>query len=411
MKNLSFISVLMSVYNTEKYLKEAIESILTQTYENFEFLIIDDGSTDKSRKIIDSFCDKRIRVLTNPKNMGLVYSLNLGLKTANGEYIFRMDADDVALPDRLAMQMAFMKRNGLDLCGGWVETISENPQVWEYPETKEEIKSALLFNSPFAHPAVAFKKKVFIDYNLFYDENYVKAEDYELWSRAVLRCECMNMKRVLLQYRIHDNQTGHKYHAEQFKSSQKIRKMMLKQLGISPTSKELDMHAKLSLNCRDMDKKKMMAWFWKLTYSNAKKMHIDSQYFNLFMYKKFEHILNEKHTREIIILMLETAQKAAVLNIRRYVLLGYGELGQRFYFLLKGLLQCVGIVDNFKTKQQVDDLTITSQEDIFIVSNVIYINTILNEKAANAVLSSLNFSAKQNHNFVTPNKIMKNINE
>jgi glycosyltransferase involved in cell wall biosynthesis len=126
------VSVVMSVYNGEKYLCEAIDSILNQTFENFEFLIVNDGSTDRTLEILQSYRDPRIKVINNERNIGLTASLNKGLKIAKGEYVARMDADDVSFPHRLEQQKAFLDRNPrVAMVGSWAEVIDESGKTQE----------------------------------------------------------------------------------------------------------------------------------------------------------------------------------------------------------------------------------------------------------------------------------------
>lgn len=201
-----FVSVVMSVYNGEKYLAKAIESILNQTYKNFEFIIIDDGSTDKSLEIIEKYqnLDARIILITR-ENKGLVASLNEGIQKAKGEYIARMDADDICLPNRIEEQLEYMKNNQLDLCGSWVQTFDEKNKlsIWQFPENHNDIVFRSFFICSFAHPSVIIKSTVFE--KLRY-ENEV-AEDYRLWCDILSNgYKAGNIPKVLLKYRLHDNQ-------------------------------------------------------------------------------------------------------------------------------------------------------------------------------------------------------------
>jgi glycosyltransferase involved in cell wall biosynthesis len=146
----SRITVLMPVYNGEKYLREAIDSIFNQTFTDFEFLIVDDGSTDNSVEIINSYQNSRINLVKNDKNEGLVYTLNRGLSLAKGEYIARMDCDDISLPERLKKQIDFLDSNSeIAVVGTWIKVINEKeePQTtWQYPLKPLEIQWNLYFS-------------------------------------------------------------------------------------------------------------------------------------------------------------------------------------------------------------------------------------------------------------------------
>jgi glycosyltransferase involved in cell wall biosynthesis len=198
------ISVVMSVYNCEKYIKEAIYSILNQNFGDFEFIIINDGSTDKTREIIEEYKDERIKVINN-KNKGLTKSLNEGIELAKGEYIARMDADDISLRERFEKQVEFLDFNtDIYMCGTWAEFIDENGvflKDFKRPITDKEIKKELLFHNPFIHSSVMIRKSVFDKVGL-YNESFRYAQDYELWTRVVAKLKTANLPEALLKYRV-----------------------------------------------------------------------------------------------------------------------------------------------------------------------------------------------------------------
>lgn len=200
------ISVILPVYNGADYLEDAIKSIITQTFQDFELILINDGSTDDSMSIIKKYKakDKRIRVI-NRKNKGLVYSLNEGIFQAKGEFIARMDADDICLPTRLEDQLNYMQAHNLDLCGSWIQPFTENRILpfRKYPEKHEDITISMIFFNCFAHPSMIIRNKVFskLKYN---DE---AAEDYQLWCNAIIEgFHVGNIPKVLLKYRVHSKQ-------------------------------------------------------------------------------------------------------------------------------------------------------------------------------------------------------------
>ena len=203
-----YVTVLMSVYNGEKYLKEAIDSILNQTFEDFEFLMIDDGSTDQSLKILRSYKDPRLRIVQNEKNIGLIKSLNKGLKLAQGKYIARMDADDISLPERLEKQVTFMDVSPkIGVCGTWLQAFGEIKRtVVKSPLNHEDIIARMFCDNSIWHPTVIFRKDIIDRYHLFYDENAQGCEDYKLWVEMTKVTILANLPEVLLLYRIHDSQ-------------------------------------------------------------------------------------------------------------------------------------------------------------------------------------------------------------
>ena len=243
----SKVTVLMPVYNGEKYLREAIESILNQTFANFEFLIINDGSTDNSADIIKSYDDKRIRYINNGENLQLIAALNKGLDLAQCEYIARMDCDDISLPQRLEKQVNFLDENKrVGICGSWIERFGETePDIFKYPEDYELIKCNLFFFSTFAHPSIMLRKDFLRMYNLYYDSNYRHAEDFELLQRCSFLFEIRNIPEVLLKYRIHSSSIIKSNLAEHRETLMKIDKKSLSLLGIEADEETLKLHQAL----------------------------------------------------------------------------------------------------------------------------------------------------------------------
>ena len=201
------ISVIMPVYNSENFVAEAIESILNQSYINFEFLIFDDFSTDKSIEIIASFKDKRIKLFENLEHKGLVALLNQGLQIAKGDFIARMDADDISHPDRFISQIkAFKDDKNLGVCGTIFTIFGDNNIQVNLPENQKEIFGALLMGSCIGHPTVMFRKKIILECNVIYDQSYYTAEDYELWTRLIFTTKFRNLQQSLLKYRVQEKQ-------------------------------------------------------------------------------------------------------------------------------------------------------------------------------------------------------------
>lgn len=236
------VTVLMPVYNAEKYLKEAIDSILLQSFTDFEFIIINDGSTDNSKNIILSYNDKRIKYFENENNIKLIATLNRGLELANGKYIARMDADDISLPERLEKQVVFMDKNqDIGLCGTWIQMMGTNELV-DYPEDNEMIKIHLMRYSSIGHATVMMRKDYFIKNSLYYDGNYIHAEDYELWSRCIQYFPMANIPEILYYVRIHMGRITVVYRDIQVKNGNVVRLNQLNNLGIDPTPEEAEIH-------------------------------------------------------------------------------------------------------------------------------------------------------------------------
>jgi glycosyltransferase involved in cell wall biosynthesis len=203
------VSVVMSVFNGEPYLHEALESILNQTFRDFEFIIINDGSTDGSATVLESYrkSDSRLRVY-HQENRGVGESLNRGCGLAQGKYIARMDADDIATSGRLMRQVEFMEGHPeVDVVGGAVEFIDATGKslaITRYPETDHEIKTSFSRQNPLVHPTVLFRRDVFLALGGY--RAVFKAEDYDLWLRIAERGQLANLGEVVLKYRIHPDQ-------------------------------------------------------------------------------------------------------------------------------------------------------------------------------------------------------------
>lgn len=237
------VSVIMPVYNGEKYLKESIESILNQTFSDFEFIIIDDCSTDRSLKIIEEYNDSRIKLIRNEKNIGTTRSLNFGIGVAVGKYIARMDCDDVSMPERFEKQVLFLQKNrDIGVCGSWVETIGDVVgEVWKYPVSSEEIKAYLLFASCIVHPSVMIRKESLG--SLRYDDDFTNAQDYELWTRMTDSTIMSNFPEVLLKYRVNKKSQSN---PSKKVFANRIREKLLSVKFLGITRSEIEMHNKIS---------------------------------------------------------------------------------------------------------------------------------------------------------------------
>jgi len=231
MKDTIALSVLMPVYNAERFLREAIDSILGQTYFNFEFLILNDGSTDSSSAIIDSYTDPRIKVVHAPKNQGLVRTLNKGIDQCSGRYIVRMDADDISAPDRLEKQYRFMEENpDIGVCGTsfWILNPDGTHRLHEHPVSHKDIVFSFFSKGcVIGHPTVILRKSVLLESQLRYDTRFELAEDYALWSRLARVTKFANLAEPLLSYRLHENQITKVYSKEQIGLTEKIRHSFL----------------------------------------------------------------------------------------------------------------------------------------------------------------------------------------
>jgi glycosyltransferase involved in cell wall biosynthesis len=206
------VSVVMSVFNAEPYLREAIDSILNQTFTDFELIIVDDGSTDGSSGVLKSSVqeDKRIHLMSNASNLGLIAALNKGIRLAKGEYIARQDADDASMRRRLERQVAFLDKNpDIGVVGTWMVSLQENghKSVYKTPLTDALIRWSLLFHSPMAHASVMMRRSLFLG-GVAYNEKMRHAEDYDLWCQLSRKTRFQNLSECLYLRRKHKNRVS-----------------------------------------------------------------------------------------------------------------------------------------------------------------------------------------------------------
>ena len=214
----------MPVYNCEKYIAEAIESVLHQTFSDFEFIIINDGSTDSTERIVRSYANKddRIIFINNAKNSGVTDALNQGLDLCRGEYIARMDGDDISLPQRFEKQVEYMdKHPDCGVLGTWFQIFDGQNVPIYYPT---QIKAFdLLCGICVCHPTVMLRKSVMDRYGFKYNQEYKHAEDFALWSKMVFVTEIHNLPKVLLYYRWTDQNVSMVHMQEQRAKTESIK--------------------------------------------------------------------------------------------------------------------------------------------------------------------------------------------
>lgn len=214
MRDKPLVSVVMSVFNKDRYLHKAIESILGQTFRDFEFIIVNDASSDKTLPIIRSYMrkDKRIRLINNDHNLKIAHSLNIGISNALADLIARMDADDIALPQRLENQYLFLKKHpAVAIVGTNILIIDENEkEIWKrgYPTRSRDIKKIMFRYSPFAHPTVMFRKKIFQEFG-GYDPRMIPCEDIDFWFKIGAKYNFGNIPKTLLKYTLSSASGSH----------------------------------------------------------------------------------------------------------------------------------------------------------------------------------------------------------
>lgn len=227
-----FVSVIMPAYNAEKYIAEAIDSILNQTYKNFELIILDDASTDNTWKIIEDYAskDKRIISIRNEKNLYIAGNRNKGISIAKGTYIVWQDADDVSYPTRIKKLVQFMEDSvRVGICGSYIQSFNERGDldVRRYATDDRTLRAHIFMFSPVAQPAAIIRSDIFSKVGEF-DESYPPAEDIDMSFRIGEFYDFANLPEILLKYREHPDSATHTKLKKQLESTLKVRKLYMK---------------------------------------------------------------------------------------------------------------------------------------------------------------------------------------
>lgn len=231
------VTVSMPAFNSERYIAEAIESILAQNYKNFELIIVDDGSTDQTREIVERYSDPRIVKIFSDQNRGLITTRNLIASIAKGKYLALLDADDRAFPERLQLQVDFLESNAADICGADHWTLNQaNGEMKRSKQrhTDSDIRALLSICSPLCNPAIMGRLEIFKQFP--YKSSYMHAEDYCLWAEIALAgYRFANIERKLIVYRLHSTQTSVNYLQAARNVFSEAQARYLKTLGIPDT--------------------------------------------------------------------------------------------------------------------------------------------------------------------------------
>lgn len=286
------ISVLMPAYNAEKYIKEAVDSILTQTFSDFEFIIIDDGSTDRTAEIVNGYSDNRIRFCPNEKNMGVAATLNRGLGLARGEYIARMDADDISKAERFSKQVGYLDAHAdVAVCGTSVEVFCDGAVIGtRFPSTEpEKLKEDLFFSCGIAHPSVMMRKATILEIG-GYDTAFNGMEDYELWCRVAEKNKIAVLPEILFRYRIHRGQVTQNPSPKYKEQMRELKRRQTEQLGIVTTSEEFSAYTAYCMGIIGTSYSEIAAlgrFFEKADIGNER----NKVYHREFLYSDFKSVL------------------------------------------------------------------------------------------------------------------------
>ena len=323
------ISVVMPVYNAEQYLIEAIDSILSQTFIDFEFIIVNDGSTDSSSEIIDAYVKNDSRVIhVKNENQGISLSLNHGINIAKGEYIARMDADDISLSNRFDEQVKFMDNNpDVGICGTWVDLFGDiiKGQSICHPTDNEKLKVRLFFSVCFVHPSVMIRKKLLIENDIIYDSSFSSGQDYKLWFDLKNLTKYANIPLILLRYRVTKNSVSNVANSNKsdirYNLISSVFILMLKELNVDISEHESRRHFQLGLNSRlrvaDFDLDSLGSYLINILRKNIENQLYQNLYLTSF--------LSEKYAYAVIFKALSRK--------------GFSFKGVSFYLFFKGSLQ------------------------------------------------------------------------
>jgi len=272
--NPPLVSVFMAVYNTAGYLRQAIDSILLQTYTNFELIIVNDGSSDDSHNIISSYTDPRIVYIRNEVNRGIVASRNIGLNRVRGNYLAVLDSDDIAVPERLEKQVAFMEANpDYGLCGTHftiIDASGKKINKTRFPQKDQDIRAYLYLGNCFCHSSTMVRTELAKKFR--YSEDNILGEDYQLFIDVAGISKLANLPFMGCYYRLHSTNVSTQMNSQMYSSIRRINRQNLIKLGISFTDKQLDVHSQfLIFNAEYFENEdhfhELENWVKKLVYT------------------------------------------------------------------------------------------------------------------------------------------------
>lgn len=289
------VSVVISTYNDETYIKEAVDSILNQTLTDIEVFVVDDGSTDRTGEILHSIEDSRLMILTNDINRGIAYSRNRAMRMSRGDYIAQMDGDDISLPRRLEVQYNYMEKNrNISVCGTYAKCFGRSKGVITPKEESDSLKCELLFVSPLPHSSWMMRKSDIDRYGLYYDETYRTSLDYELMYRSLGGFEIACIEEVLVKYRVHSKSITGKMKGID-KNMVRIQKQIMNQLHISWSKRTkvlLNKYRELNSWCSYIDFVSLMILIIK---QNAKYNIFDKSELRKFLFKMIKGEFNKRY--------------------------------------------------------------------------------------------------------------------
>ena len=268
----SLISVIIPTYNRAHLIEESVQSVLKQTYKNLEILIIDGGSTDNTKEVVERIKDSRIRYI-HQDNAGPSAARNTGLKNAQGEFIAFLDSDDLWVFDKLEIQMKIMRKHPeIGICGGELVPFGNSDGIkWNRFYEVNDIKPALMFDCALNQTALLIRSKIIKDNDIFYNTELKSAVDYDFFVRLSELTNSLNLKKILVRYRVHSNQISLQSRQNQISNAKNIRTELIKKLGIDPSQEDVEIHqsiCELDFKPESEYFNKVNLWFKKIIEFN-----------------------------------------------------------------------------------------------------------------------------------------------
>ena len=292
---MSRVTVLMPVYNLQPYLKEAIDSILQQTYSDFELMILNDGSTDDSEKIIFSYTDPRIIYIKNEKNIGLVNTLNKGLQRINTEYIVRMDGDDISEQNRIEILVREMDKNPeVGVLSSYLKLFGDKTETWKMPLDNNDIKAGMIFNSTVAHAPCIIRTKILKEHSIEYSSAFPHMEDWDLWFRIMNITTFKGIPLILYHYRIFAHNVTVLNSHTMVERRKNFYRRIFSDFKWNVSEEEIDLHAAIGKSSFEKpDKQKLQAckkWLAKLQQLNQQDEKFPIKEFNALLKNKYDRL-------------------------------------------------------------------------------------------------------------------------
>lgn len=329
-KHKSQITVLIPTYNVEKYIIECLESVLNQTFQDFDVLIIDDASTDNTVKLISTLEDSRIAVFVKEKNKGLIDSLNVGFEMCKNKYIARVDGDDINDLTRFEKQFNFLESHPeIAACGSWLQSFGGGNRLIKHKETHDEIMCAMFHSAPMNIGATMFKREAYKGY--LFDDNMWHAEDYDFWARTGFEKKMHNLQEPLYLYRIHDTQVCSRYKPIQAEKKKVIKLRLWKTLNYDESIYSDEFIIKMLMTNKPYslsDFIKFKTWSKQILASNVQLNVYNQNYFEIILKeieddilkktfsKNKRHISNSTRVKLLFILSFKWKIRAIIMLIK-----------------------------------------------------------------------------------------------